>query len=217
GADGIREEVERSLKRMRTDVIDLYQPHWQDDATPIEERMRALEDLKKAGKIRAIGLSNAKPAQVAEYRRFGVIDSLQDKYSMLDRQQEQVNLPTCVRDGLAFLAYSPLAQGLLTGKITPDRAFGEGDQRRFKDRFKSENVRKVLDMLEPMRAIAERHRAELAQVVVAWTLAQPGCSHVLCGARNPEQAVGNARAGSLELGAEEVAVIDRAVVAYRGI
>jgi len=217
GADGIREEVERSLKRLRTDVIDLYQPHWQDDATPIEERMRALEDLKKAGKIRAIGLSNAKPEQVAEYRRYGVIDSLQDKYSMLDRQQEQINLPTCVRDGLAFLAYSPLAQGLLTGKITPEREYGEGDQRRFKDRYKPDNVRKVLDMLEPIRPIAVRHGAELAQVVIAWTLAQPGCSHVLCGARNPEQAVANAKAGELELSAEDVAEITRAVGTFRGV
>ena len=216
GADGIREEVERSLKRLRTDVIDLYQPHWQDDATPIEERMRALEDLRQAGKIRAIGLSNAKPAQLEEYRRFGLVDSLQDKYSMLDRQQEQINLPTCAREGLAFLAYSPLAQGLLTGKITSDRVFSEGDQRRFKDRFKPDNVQKVLDMLEPMRPIARQHNAELSQVVIAWTLAQPGCSHVLCGARNPEQAIANAKAGSLELSEEEIKSIDRAVAVYRG-
>lgn len=217
GAEGIREEVERSLKRLRTDVIDLYQPHWQDDSTPIEERMRALEDLKTAGKIRAIGLSNAKPEQLAEYRKYGVIDSVQDKYSMLDRQQEKINLPTCVRDGLAFLAYSPLAQGLLTGKITPDREYGEGDQRRFKPRFKPENVSKVLEMLESIRPIAARHEAELGQVVIAWTLAQPGCSHVLCGARNPEQAVGNAKAGSLTLTADELATIDRAVGTYRGV
>ena len=217
GADGIREEVERSLKRLRTDVIDLYQPHWQDDPTPIEERMRALEDLKKAGKIRAIGLSNPKPEQLAEYRKYGVIDAVQDRYSMLDRGQEQINLPTCVRDGLAFLAYSPLAQGLLTGKITPEREFGAGDQRRFKDRFKPENVRKVLDMLEPIRPVAERHEAELAQVVIAWTLAQPGCSHVLCGARNPEQAVANARAGSLELANDDLEIINSAVATYRGV
>jgi aryl-alcohol dehydrogenase-like predicted oxidoreductase len=179
--------------------------------------MRALEDLKQAGKIRAIGLSNAKPAQVAEYRRYGIVDSLQDKYSMLDRQQEQINLPTCARDGLAFLAYSPLAQGLLTGKITPDREYGDGDQRRFKDRYKSENVRKVLEMLEPIRAIAAKHQAELAQVVIAWTLAQPGCSHVLCGARSPEQAVGNARAASLDLNGDELATITTSVARYDGI
>jgi aryl-alcohol dehydrogenase-like predicted oxidoreductase len=217
GADGIREEVERSLKRLRTDVIDLYQPHWQDDPTPIEERMRALEDLKKAGKIRAIGLSNPKPEQLSEYRKYGVIDAVQDRYSMLDRQQEEINLPTCARDGLAFLAYSPLAQGLLTGKITPAREFGEGDQRRFKPRFKPENVQQVLGMLEPVRAVAERHQAEVAQVVIAWTLGRPGCSHVLCGARNPEQAVGNARAGELELSAGEINAIDDAVANYRGI
>jgi methylglyoxal reductase len=217
GADGIREEIERSLKRLKTDAIDLYQPHWQDDPTPIEERMRALEDLKKAGKIRAIGLSNPKPEQLAEYRKYGVIDSVQDKYSMLDRQQEKINLPTCARDGIAFLAYSPLAQGLLTGKITLEREFGPGDQRRFKDRFKPDNVRKVLDLLDPLRPIAARHQAELAQVVIAWTLTRPGCSHVLCGARNPEQAIANAKAGSVELSSEELNAIDRAVATYRGV
>ncbi|QDT57452.1 General stress protein 69 [Caulifigura coniformis] len=217
GADGIREEVERSLRRLRTDVIDLYQTHWQDDLTPIEERMRALEDLKKAGKIRAIGVSNAKPAQLAEYRRIGVIDSVQEKYSMLDRQQEQINLSTCARDGIAFLAYSPLAQGLLTGKITPDRDYDPGDQRRFKDRFKPDNVVQVLAMLEPLGPIATRHNATIAQVVIAWTLDVPGCSHVLCGARNPEQAVANAQAGSLDLTAAEIDSITAAVETYRGV
>ncbi len=217
GADGIREEVERSLKRLRTDVIDLYQPHWQDDLTPIEERMRALEDLKREGKIRAIGVSNANPEVLAEYRRAGVIDSVQDKYSMIDRQQESLNLPTCARDGIAFLAYSPLAQGLLTGKITPEREFSAGDQRRFKDRFKAGNIQKVMTLLEPVRAIAARHEAEVAQVVIAWTLSQPGCSHALCGARNPEQAVANARAGSLELSGEELDLISRSAASFDGV
>jgi methylglyoxal reductase len=217
GADGIREEVERSLKRLGTDVIDLYQPHWQDDASPIEERMRALEDLKQSGKIRAIGLSNARPEQLAEYRRFGVIDAVQDRYSMLDRQQEALNLPTCARDGLAFLAYSPLAQGLLTGKITPDRAFATGDQRRFKDRFKPDNIRKVLDVLDQLRPIANGHGVELGQLVIAWTLAQPGCSHVLCGARNAEQATRNAAAADVQLTEGDLAQIHRAVESYAGI
>jgi aryl-alcohol dehydrogenase-like predicted oxidoreductase len=217
GRDGIIDEVERSLKRLRTDVIDLYQTHWQEDATPIEERMRALEDLKKAGKIRAIGVSNATPAQIDEYRQFGQVDSDQEKYSMLDRSIEQTNLPYCADHELACLAYSPLGQGLLTGKIDPERTYAEGDQRRFKPRFTPDNVRKVQAMLEPLRPIASKHSVSLAQLTIAWTLAQRGCTHVLCGARTDEQAQDNARAGSIELSLEDVNEITRAVSQYRGV
>ena len=217
GADGIREEVERSLQRLQTDYIDLYQTHWQDDATPIAERMGALEDLKKEGKIRAIGVSNATPEQIDEYNRHGTVDTDQEKYSMLDRTLESTNLPKCAAEKIAFLAYSPLAKGLLTGKITPDRTYAEGDQRRSKDRFKPDNVRKVLAMLEPMRPIADTHNLSLTQLTMAWTLAQPGCSHVLCGARNAQQAVDNAGAGSVELSADELGTITEAVRSFAGV
>lgn len=217
GADGIREEVERSLRRLQTDVIDLYQTHWQDDATPIEERMSTLEALKKEGKIRAIGVSNASPEQIDAYRQFGQVDSDQEKYSMLDREMEASNLPKCADENIAFLAYSPMAQGLLTGKIDPDRQYPEGDQRRHKDRFKPANVRKVEAMLERMQPIAKRHDLSFTQVTMAWTLAQRGCSHVLCGARTPQQAIDNASAGSVELSAEELATITAAVNSYDGV
>jgi aryl-alcohol dehydrogenase-like predicted oxidoreductase len=217
GADGIREEIERSLKRLKTDVIDLYQTHWQSDATPIEERMNTLEVLKKEGKIRAIGVSNASPEQIDAYRQFGQVDSDQEHYSMLDRKMEKTNLPKCAEENIAFLAYSPMSQGLLTGKIDPDREYPEGDQRRYKDRFKPDNVRKVQAMLEPMRRIAKRRNASLAQVTMAWTLAQRGCSHVLCGARTAQQAIDNAGAGSVELSEEELATITKAVESYDGV
>lgn len=217
GADGIREEVERSLTRLNTDVIDLYQTHWQEDATPIEERMTTLEALKKEGKIRAIGVSNATPEQITEYQKYGLVDSDQEKYSMLDRKMEKTNLKKCQEDGIAFLAYSPLAQGLLTGKIDPGRKYEEGDQRLFKDRFKPDNVRKVHAMLDPMRPIAERYKISLTQLTMAWTLAQPGCTHVLCGARNPQQAIDNAGAGTVDLTADELATITRAVASFHGV
>jgi len=217
GKDGIREEVERSLKRLQTDVIDLYQTHWQMDDTPIEERMETLMELKKEGKIRAIGVCNATPEEMNAYRQFGQLDTDQEKYSMLDRDLEKTNLEYCAKEDLAFLAYSPLSQGLLTGKITPDRQYDEGDQRNFKPRFEAENVRKVQAMLEPMRAIAEKHDATLAQLTMAWTLAQRGCSHVLCGARTPEQAVDNAKSGSIDLSETEIAEITTAVESYDGV
>lgn len=217
GADGIREEVERSLVRLQTDVIDLYQTHWQNDSVPIEEKMEVLLALKKEGKIRAIGVSNATPQQIKQYQQCGQIDSDQELYSMLDRTRAAENLPLCAEENIAFLAYSPLAQGLLTGKVTPDRHYPEDDQRRYKDRFKPDNVRKVLAMLEPVQAIATRHQLSLAQVTMAWTLSQPGCSHVLCGARRADQAQDNAQAGSVELSDAELATISQAVEGYQGV
>lgn len=217
GGDGIREEVERSLQRLGVETIDLYQTHWQADSTPIQERMEALESLKREGKIRAIGICNADVDQINEYRRFGQLDVDQERYSMLDREQEQSNLPLCDEEGIAFLAYSPLGQGLLTGKIDPDRQYAEGDQRRFKDRFRADNVRRVEAMLDPIREIAHRHDISLAQLTIAWTLAQPGCSHLLCGARNSEQATENAEAGRVELSPDEIRKISAAVDGYDGV
>ena len=217
GADGIREEVERSLRRLQTEVIDLYQTHWQDDSVPIEEKMGVLEDLKKEGKIRAIGVSNASPEQIDRYREFGQVDADQEQYSMLDREMEEANLLKCERENIAFLAYSPLGQGLLTGKIGPDREYPEDDQRRHKTRFRPDNVRQVHAMLEKMQPIARRHNLSLAQLTMAWTLAQPGCSHVLCGARTAQQAIDNAGAGSVELSSDELVAITDAVEGYDGV
>ncbi|HVT30878.1 MAG TPA: aldo/keto reductase [Lacipirellulaceae bacterium] len=217
GADGIRQEIERSLKRLQTDVIDLYQTHWQGDSVPVEEKMGVLETLKKEGKIRAIGVSNATPEQIDAYQQFGEVDSDQERYSMLDRQMERSNLPKCDKEHLAFLAYSPLSQGLLTGKIDPNREYPEDDQRHFKDRFKPQNVRKVQSMLERMRPIARRRKLSCAQLTMAWTLAQRGCSHVLCGARNPQQAIDNAGAGLVELDRDALDQITQAVNSYDGV
>ena len=136
---------------------------------------------------------------------------------MLDRKMEATNLPKCAAEKIAFLAYSPLAQGLLTGKIDPDREYPDGDQRRVKPRFKPENVRQVLAMLEPLRPIADRHGISLAQLTMAWTLAQRGCSHALCGARSPQQALENCGAGSVELSGGESATITEAVNGYEGV
>ena len=217
GADGIRDEVERSLKRLQTDAIDLYQTHWQDEEVPIEEKMGILEALKVEGKIRAIGVSNASTQQIDDYRRCGKLDADQELFSMLDRKMEKTNLPKCAEENIAFLAYSPLSLGLLTGKIDPHRIFPEDDLRRYKPRFRQENIHKVNFMLEAIQPIASRHQVSIAQLVIAWTLAQRGCSHVLCGARNPQQAVDNAAAGSVALHKDELAQITQAVSGYDGV
>jgi aryl-alcohol dehydrogenase-like predicted oxidoreductase len=203
GPESIRYEVEQSLKRLKTDWIDLYQTHWQDPTTPIGETMAELEKLKQEGKIRAIGVSNATPEQMDEYLAVGRIESDQELYSMLDRDKEADNLPHCLENRLAFLAYSPLAQGLLTGKVGPDRTFSEGDQRSRKARFSRKNRERVQAMLAEFSPIASDLGLSLAQLTIAWTFVQPGCSHVLVGARNPTQAEENARAGT-ELLTEDV-------------
>ena len=207
--ESIRRELECSLTRLGTDYVDLYQTHWQESTTPIADTMAELVKMKKEGKIRAIGVSNANLDQLKAY---GPIDSDQEKYSMLDRNLETNGmLDYCRQQNISMLAYSPLANGLLTGKIRPDRQYGPGDLRRGNRRFTPANVEKVNAMLDQLRPIAERHQATVGQLVIAWTAAQPGITCVLCGARNAQQAIENAAAGSIELSPEELETIGNAV------
>lgn len=214
GPDSIRREVEDSLRRLGTDVIDLYQTHWQESTTAIEDTMAALLDLKDQGKIRAIGASNATPEQLAKYAAVGQIDSDQELFGMLDRAKAAGDLDYCAEHQMAFLAYSPLAQGLLTGKVGPDRVFEAGDQRSRKARFSVENRQRVADLLAAFAPVCAKHSVDLAQLAIAWTVAQRGCSHALVGARTPEQAIANARGGAVMLDAEDLALVDAALVAH---
>lgn len=204
GADSIRHEVEESLKRLGTDYIDLYQTHWQDATTPIEETMQTLLDLKQEGKIRAIGVSNLSTSEMDSYRSVGQLDSDQENYSMLDRDIEADLLPYTRRHDMAMLAYSPLALGLLTGKIGPDRQFDGDDQRIDNPRFSVENRQRVREMLEGFQPIARSRNLTIPQLVIAWTVAQPGITHVLVGARNAQQAIENAKTGTVKLSNEEL-------------
>ena len=214
GADGIAYEVEQSLRRLGTDHIDLYITHWQDPTTPIAETMAALEKLKEAGKIRAIGASNISAEDLGGYIDAGQLDAIQERYSMIDRDIEASLLPITRRHGIATLSYSSLALGLLTGTVDPARTFSGDDQRKDNPRFSMDNRQKVAKLKGAIAPIAERHQASMAQIVIAWTLAQPGVTFALCGARNPEQALDNARAGEITLEADELAAIDAAAAAH---
>ena len=210
--ESIRAEVEMSLKRLQTDRIDLIQTHWQEEQTPIEDTMGALLRLKEEGKVRAIGVCNATVAQMDGYRSVGGLDSDQEKYSMLDRKKmEGGQLGYCCENDIAVLAYSPLALGLLTGKVGPERVFPEGDLRRTRDRFSVDNRKRVKELLDSFAPIAAKHDCTLGQLVIAWTTHQPGLTHALVGARTPEQAVENARGGEIELTDEELATMNAAV------
>ncbi|MHC4915286.1 MAG: aldo/keto reductase [Planctomycetota bacterium] len=216
GPESIRREIEDSLKRLGTDHVDLYQTHWQEPTTPITDTMEELIKLRDEGKIRAIGVSNVTVSQLEEYRAVGAVDADQEQYSMIFRKHEPDLLPYCRGNDLAFLAYSPLGQGLLTGKVGPDRVFPESDQRATKPRFSAESRTRVAAMLEKFEPIAEGHGITLGQLAIAWTVAQPGCTHALAGARTPEQAIENAAAGDVELGKDELGIMAGAVAELGG-
>jgi aryl-alcohol dehydrogenase-like predicted oxidoreductase len=208
GPESIRHEVDESLRRLGTDRIDLYITHWQDPTTPVAETMAALEELKRAGKIRAIGASNVSAADIEAYVAAGRLDAIQEQFSMVHRDIEAELVPLCARHGASILSYSSLALGLLTGRIDPERVF-EGDDLRIGDpRFSAANRANAVAFADEMRPIAEAHGASAAELVIAWTIRQPGIAFALCGARNRDQARDNARAGALDLGAGDLDRID---------
>lgn len=211
GRDAILHEVEASLKRLGTDYIDLYITHWQDPTTPIEETVRTLEDLRSSGKIRAIGASNVSPVELEAYVTTGSLDAIQERFSAIDREIEADLLPVTRREGISTLSYSSLALGLLSGTIDPNRVFAGDDQRKDNPRFSVGNRLKARQFAEAIRPVAEKHEASIAQIVIAWTLAQDGVTFALCGARNPEQALENATAGTIRLKTEDLSAIDTAI------
>jgi len=215
GRDSIVKECEDSLRRLGTDYIDLYQQHWPDTTTSIDETMEAVSRLIEQGKVRAAGVSNYSVAQVQEAEKTLHLVSNQVPYSMVRRDIEADVVPYCLEHHQAVLVYSPLQLGLLTGKMKPGQEFGEGDLRRGHRLFTPENVTRVNAVLNKIRPLAETKNATLGQLVLRWTLAQPGISVALVGARNPEQAVQNAKAMDLQLSFEELNFIDKQLVALQ--
>ncbi|WP_417586932.1 aldo/keto reductase [Pararhodobacter oceanensis] len=210
GKDAIIYELEQSLKRLGTEYIDHYITHWQDPTTPIDETMEALETLKRQGKIRSIGASNTSVADIEAYAAAGQLDAVQEEYSMVKREIETTLLPVTTKQGISALSYSSLALGLLSGKMTPERRFDGDDQRKDNPRFSAANRQKVKALMDQIAPIAESHNATLAQLVIAWTVQQPGITFSLCGARNADQARENAKAGRLRLSGADIAAISSA-------
>jgi len=211
--DQVIEACERSLKNLNTDYIDLYQIHWPPGSfghpvVPLEETMRAMVALKDQGKIRAIGVSNFNREQIREAARFGPIESLQPPYSLFWRMVESDAAPYCREQGLTVLAYSPMAQGLLTGKFGPEHRFAKGDHRAANRLFRPEHFQRVQNALAQLRPIADKYGITQGQLALAWVIAQPGTC-AIAGARNAEQATQNAAAGSVRLTEEDLAAMDR--------
>jgi methylglyoxal reductase len=214
GAASIRHEVEESLKRLGTDYIDHYVTHWQDATTPIAETVGALVRLKEEGKIRSIGASNVSPDDLEAYIATGALDAIQEEYSMVKRGIETTLLPLCLENAVSVLSYSSLALGLLSGKVGPERVFAEDDQRHGNPRFSQANRQKIARLIDVLKPVAATHGASVAQVVIAWTIAQPGITFSLCGARDPAQAVENAAAARLRLTESELALISAGVAEH---
>ncbi|CUX01668.1 General stress protein 69 [Agrobacterium fabacearum S56] len=214
GAASIRHEVEESLKRLGTDYIDHYVTHWQDATTPIAETVETLVRLKDEGKIRSIGASNVSPEDLVAYIATGALDAIQEEYSMVRRDIETTLLPLCRTSAVSVLSYSSLALGLLSGKVGPERVFAGDDQRKGNPRFSQANREKIARLTRGLEPVANAHGASIAQVVIAWTIAQPGITFSLCGARDPAQAVENAAAARLRLAENELALISAGVAEH---
>jgi myo-inositol catabolism protein IolS len=208
----IVEACERSLRNLGTDVIDLYQIHWPagsfgSERVPLEESMEALCRLRDAGKIRAIGVSNFDLPQLQRACALGPVDTLQPPYSLLWRHAERELLPWCRAHGVAVLAYSPLAQGLLTGKLGPELELADGDNRRDNRLFQPPLRARAHAVVEAMRPLAAARGITLAQLALAWVAGQPGTA-AIAGARTPAQSRENAAAGDLILEPELRARLD---------
>lgn len=207
GKESIIQECEESLRLLGTDYIDLYQIHWADPTTPIQETMEAVDKLIQDGKVRYAGVCNYNVEQMAEARKYVNLVSNQVPYSMVKRDIEKDVVPFVLENDMSILAYSPLERGLLTGKMNPGYKFGDGDHRAGVPYFRDENIRRTNAFLEKIKPLADEKNVSLGQLVIRWTVEQPGITIALVGARNAEQAIQNAKAMELKLTAEEIGFI----------
>ncbi|MFT8670976.1 aldo/keto reductase [Acetobacter orientalis] len=203
----IAQEVEDSLRRLRTDHIDLYQVHWPDPKTPIEETARALEKLVKAGKVRALGVSNFSPEQMDEFAQFSPLATIQPPYNLFERDIEKDVLPYAVKNNLAVLAYGPLCRGLLSGRMTADRQFEGDDLRRTDPKFQQPRFGQYLKAVEDLKAIANKHNKSMLALAIRWVL-DKGPTIALWGARKPEQISGIDDAFGWKLDEADLKAID---------
>lgn len=204
---GLRRDLENSLRRLGTDYIDVYYTHWQSvgpDAVPVSETMGELMKMKREGKIRAIGASNVQVHHLEEYLRYGELDVIQERYSMLDRRVETSLLPFCAEHGITLQTYSPLEQGLLTGKIGMDYQIRPGDVREKRKWMRPQNRRLAIDMLSKWKDLTQKYGCTLGDLVIAWTMARSDRFEVLCGARKPEQVEENLKAADLSIAPEDL-------------
>jgi aryl-alcohol dehydrogenase-like predicted oxidoreductase len=208
--DSIRRECEGSLRRLRVDAIDLYQIHWPDPDEDIEEGWATLAALQREGKVRHIGVSNFNVAQMKRAQAIAPITSLQPRYSLLHREIEEEILPFVAQERIGVLAYSPMASGLLTGAMTPERIAGlpADDWRKHHDDFQEPHLSRNLRLVRLLRAIGNHHGRSPGEVAVAWVLGDPVVTGAIVGARRPDQVRGLVGAAEFRLSPRELTEID---------
>ncbi|MDP4525653.1 aldo/keto reductase [Bacillus halotolerans] len=205
--DFLRGEAEKSLKRLKTDYIDLYYVHFPDGKTPLAEVAGTLKELKDEGKIKAIGASNLNYQQLQEFNADGYLEVFQSEYSLIQREAEKELLPYCEKHGISFIPYFPLASGLLTGKFTKDDAFD--DTRKNKPQFQGDTFIQNLKKVDKLKAVAEEKNAETAHVALAWLLTRPAVDAIIPGAKRQEQLKANLKTLDVELTDDEADFISR--------
>ncbi|GAX60764.1 aldo/keto reductase [Candidatus Scalindua japonica] len=185
--ESILEEIDLSLKRLQTDYIDLYQIHWPDENTPVEETMSTLMQIQKEGKIRYIGVSNYSVGQIQESLKCGQIISLQPMYSMLERDIEEEGLPFCIENNIGVICYSPLASGVLTGKYDENTRFDDWRGQKIIGNFTGDVYISHIKKVRRVEKIAQKHGKTLAQLAINWLLHQKGVTTAIVGVKNPDQ------------------------------
>jgi aryl-alcohol dehydrogenase-like predicted oxidoreductase len=211
-ASSLRREVEQSLSRLGVEQIDLYQMHWPaEDGTPLESYWQTLLDLKKEGKVRAVGLSNHKLSQLEVAERLGHVDTLQPPFSLIRQDVLAAELPWCAQHNTGVIVYSPMQSGLLTGRFTEARAaaLGPDDWRSRSPEFQPPKLQKNLALAEALRPISARHGTTVGTIAVVWTLTNVGVTGAIVGARSAEQVDGWIDAGRLQLTDADKAEIRR--------
>jgi aryl-alcohol dehydrogenase-like predicted oxidoreductase len=203
--DSVREECENSLRRLQLDTIDLYQVHWPNPEDEIEEGWEALAALKEEGKVRHIGVSNFTVAQMERAQKIAPITSLQPPYSLVNPKVEQEILPWCHEHGIGVINYSPMASGLLTGKMTAERIaeMPEDDWRKRSANFKEPKLTRNLKLAELLGEIGKQHDVQSGVVAIAWTLHNPAITAAIVGARRSDQVDGTLPAASFRLSEAE--------------
>lgn len=204
-------DVEGSLGRLKTDHVDLLQLHWPDHATPLEETARALRRLLDEGKIGAVGVTNYSVADTLTLARLVPVSTYQGLYNMLERntdsyhaipleyQAEREILPLCLERGMAFLPYSPLFQGLLTGRFNADSTFGSNDVRSTNPKLAGDGYRRYVAVVDELKPIAAAAGVSMTHLALAWLCQNPAVTSVLCGAHRPDQIADNAAAADVDL------------------
>jgi len=206
-AGALRRDLEASLRFLDTDYVDVYQVHWPDPATPFSETAEALDESVRDGKVRYVGVSNYDARQMAAFQQARPLDALQPPYHLFRREIETSILPFTAEHGIGVLVYGPMAHGLLGGRMTEDTTFGPGDWRASSDLFRGETFHRNLRIVSELEAFAAERGTTVAQLAIAWTLANPAVHVAIVGGRTPEQISATAPAVELRLTADDLARI----------